>query len=85
MYPLYQEGDIVLILRQETLNASGDIGAILYDGELATLKKVKYVKGEDWMRLVPINPNFPPATIEGEDLERCRVLGIPKLLIREIP
>lgn len=83
MYPLYIDGDKVLILKQSTLERSGDIGAILYDSENATLKKVEYVKGEDWLRLVPINPEYQPKTIEGADLEECRVLGVPRLLIRE--
>ncbi len=84
MYPLYMNGDKVLILKQSTLNNSGDIGAILYDGDIATLKKVEYVMGEDWLRLVPINPEYQPKKIEGADLEMCRVIGIPRLLIREI-
>lgn len=84
MYPLYHDGDKVLVLKQTTLNNSGDIGAILYDDEIATIKKVEYVHGEDWLRLVPINPAFMPELIEGERLEHCRVIGIPKLLIREI-
>ncbi len=84
MYPLYMDGDKVLVLKQSTLDRSGDIGAILYDGESATLKKVEYVTGEDWMRLVPINPEFKPHEIHGADLEACRVLGVPRLLIREI-
>ena len=83
MYPLYHEGDKVLILKQSTLNRSGDIGAVMYNGECATLKKIEYVKGEDWMRLIPLNPNYIPKTIEGVDLENCRVLGIPFVLIRE--
>lgn len=81
-YPI--DGDKVLILRQSTLNRSGDIGAIIYGGENATLKKVEYVMGENWMKLVPLNPNYPPIMIEDYDLEQCRVLGIPWLLIREI-
>ena len=84
MYPLYQDGDKVLILRQSTLNRSGDVGAIVYDSEYATLKKIEYVQGEDWLRLIPINPNYPPREITGSDLEQCRVLGIPTLLVREI-
>lgn len=84
MYPLYMDGDKVLILRQSTLNYSGEIGAVLYEGENATLKKVEYVDGEDWMRLVPVNPEYKPKLIENSDLEQCRVLGIPRLLIREI-
>ena len=84
MYPAFQEGDKVLILKQSTLNHSGQIGAVLYDDECATLKKVEYVMGEDWMKLVPINPSYPPKMVRNEDLERCKVIGIPKLLIREI-
>ena len=84
MYPAYQENDTVLILKHSTLNYSGQVGAILYDGEYATLKKVEFVYGEDWMKLIPINPNHPPKTITDADLERCKVMGIPKLLIREI-
>ena len=72
-----------VILRQSTLNHSGEIGAIVYD-DYATLKKVEYVNGEDWLRMVPINPQYPPKRVEGAELEQCKVLGIPKLLIREI-
>lgn len=84
MYPEYQDGDKVLVLKQSTLNYSGQVGVVLYDSESATLKKVEYKQGEDWMRFVPINPSFPPRLIENEDLELCRVLGIPKLIIREV-
>lgn len=84
MYPLYMDGDKVLILRQTTLNRSGEIGAVLYDGDYATLKKVEYVTGENWMKLIPINPSYQPKLIENEDLNYCRIMGIPKLLIREI-
>lgn len=84
MYPTYQEGDKVLVLKQTTLNYSGQVGVILYDDELASLKKVEYKKGEDWLRMVPINPNHPVKKITGEDLEHCRILGIPRLLIRDI-
>lgn len=83
MYPLYMNGDKVLILRQTTLNHSGQIGAIVYE-EYATLKKIEYVNGEDWLKMIPINPQYQPKRIEGPDLEQCRVLGIPKLLIREV-
>lgn len=84
MYPLYLDGDKVLILKQSTLDRSGDIGLIRYDGECATLKKVEYVTGEDWMKLIPLNPEYQPRTIEGADLEQCEVIGVPRLLIREI-
>ena len=84
MYPQYCEGDKVLILKQTTLNTSGTVGAVLYDDDYATLKKVTYARGEDWLELSPINPMYPPKRIVGADLERCRIIGIPKLLIRDI-
>lgn len=83
MYPMYMAGDVVLVLRQATLNRSGDIGVILIDDEL-TLKKVEYVMGEDWMKLIPINPVYAPRMIVNEELEKCRVQGIPRMVIREI-
>ena len=84
MYPAYQEGDKVLVLKQSTLNYSGQVGVILYDDEYASLKKVEFKMGEDWLRMVPINPTHPVKKVSGEDLEHCRILGIPRLLIREI-
>ncbi len=83
MYPLYMDGDRVLIKKTPSLERSGEIGAVLYE-DYATLKKVEYVVGEDWMKLVPINPSYQPKTITGADLEQCKVLGVPVLLIREI-
>ena len=84
MYPDYREGDKVLVLRQDTLDYSGQVGAILYDGELATLKRVEFAPGEDWLRLVPINPQFPAKRIAAGELEQCRVLGVPRFLFREL-
>lgn len=84
MYPLYHEGDHVLVLKQSTLNRSGEIGVVLYGGDKATLKKVEYVMGEDWMRLVPINPNYKELLVKDADLEQCRILGIPRVLIRDL-
>lgn len=84
MYPLYVDGDVVLVLRQPTMDRSGQIGVVVYEDDNATLKRVDYVMGEDWVKLTPVNPQYPPVMIEGERLEHCRVLGIPKLLIREI-
>lgn len=84
MIPLYHEGDKVLILKQSTMNYSGQIGVVIYGDDKGTLKRVEYAQGEDWMRLVPLNLNHPIVRIENEDLEHCRVIGIPRLLIREI-
>ena len=84
MYPAYHNDDIVIVLRQSTLNYSGQIGAVLYDDECATLKKVEFCQGEDWMELISINPNYPPKRIENESLEHCRILGVPWFLLRNL-
>lgn len=84
MFPDFQDGDLVLVLRQSTMDGSGRVGVVVYADDKATLKRVQYVTGEDWMRLTPINPQYPPITIRGEDLEHCRVIGIPRLLIRDL-
>lgn len=84
MYPMYIEGDKVLVLKADTLERSGQVGVLLYNGDNATVKKIEYAAGEDWLRMVPINPNYPPKTVTGADLEQCRVIGIPKMLVREI-
>lgn len=84
MFPTYQDGDIVLVLKQTTMNHSGQIGVVMYDDDKATLKRVEYVMGEDWMKLSPINPQFPPVMVRDEALEHCRVLGIPKMVIRKV-
>lgn len=84
MYPQFQEGDIVLVLKQTTMDYSGQIGVVMYDDDKATLKRVEFVVGEDWMKLSPINPQYPPMIVRDEKLEHCRVLGIPKILMRNI-
>lgn len=85
MYPDYQDGDVLLVLRQSALDRSGQVAVVIYDGgEDATLKKVEYAPGEDWMKLLPINPQYPPRTISGIDLEQCRIIGLPKILVRDI-
>lgn len=83
MYPNYMDGDRVLVLRTPTVE-SGTIAVVLYDGQSATLKKVNYVYGEDWMELEPLNREYAPKRIEAADLEQCRVLGEVKRLIRVV-
>ena len=82
MYPLYHDGDKVLILKQDTLPEPGAICAVFYNDENATIKKIEPLK--DRIRLVPVNPMYQPEEITGESLNHFRVLGLPKYLIREI-
>lgn len=82
MYPHYQDGDYVLVRKTDALDYSGQIGVLLH-GDEGTIKKIEYTPGEDWLRLVPLNPEYMTKTIEGSELETCRIIGVPKLIIRE--
>ena len=84
MYPDYQDGDHVIVLSQSTMDRSGQVGVVRYNDETATLKRIEYVMGEDWMTLRPINPQFPPVTIRDAELEECTVFGVAKYVIREL-
>lgn len=83
MYPDFRNGDIVLVLKQSTMNHSGEIGVISYGDDEMTIKRINYVDGEDWLELVPLNNLYPPKRIAGVDLESCHIIGIPRVLIRE--
>lgn len=82
MYPFYLDGDVVLVLRADALEHDGQVALVRYDGEYATLKKVERL--QDGLRLIPLNPIYPPRTISGVDLEQCSIIGIPRLLLRNV-
>lgn len=65
MYPAFQNGDIVLVLRQSTMNHSGEIGVISYGDDEMTIKRINYVQSEDWLELVPLKPVSPAQTDRG--------------------
>jgi repressor LexA len=83
MYPRILEGDRILCKRCDSVD-SGSFAVVIYDSECATVKKVNYVHGENWLELIPINPEYPTKRIEGADLEQCRVLGKVIKLIRDL-
>lgn len=84
MYPQFQDGDEILCLRCSDMGISGRIGIMLLGGGEATVKRIEYKTGEDWIDLVPINPEFKPRRIEGVDLEQCRVVGRVIKVIRTV-
>lgn len=84
MYPAFMEGDKVLVLLTPELEYSGQVGLVRYDGEMATLKKIEYPETREWLRLVPINPNYPSRTISDEALADCAIIGVPRLIIRTV-
>lgn len=83
MYPRILEGDTIFCLRTDSVD-SGDIAVVIYNGDEATVKKVKYVEGEHWLELIPFNPEYPTKHIEGSDLELCHVQGKVIKLIRDV-
>jgi len=83
MYPLILDGDWVLVRKTESVD-SGSVAVVLYDGDTATVKRVNYVYGEDWLELIPQNPEFMKKRIEKSDLEQCRVLGRVMQIMRKI-
>ena len=80
MQPELKDGDRVLCKRAPSVD-SGNIAVVLY-GEEATIKRVNYINGEDWLELIPANPSYETKRIEGAELESCRVLGKVVQLIR---
>ncbi len=83
MYPKLLDGDRVLVHRADSVD-SGSIAIVLYDGDEATIKKVVYENGCDWIDLIPLNSKYQPKRISGTDLEQCRILGKVVNLTRKI-
>ena len=81
MYPMFCDGDELLCLSTNDAGGSGKVAILIY-GEEATLKKLEYPSGKEWLDLVPINPEYQTKRISGVELERCRVIGVPVRLIR---
>jgi len=80
MYPEFLEGDKVLILAQDVVE-NCHVAVVIYEGELGTLKKVEFERGR--VRLIPFNTNYKPITISGPDLDYFRVLGVPRMIMRD--
>ena len=82
MYPKIVDGDYILVRRQDSVD-SGSTAVILYNDREASIKRVNYISGENWIELEPFNRLYPPIKLSGQDLKQCRVLGQVKKLIRD--
>lgn len=78
MYPKYLEGDIVIIKLQPDCESGQDC-VVYLNGYDATLKKV--IKKNGTVVLEPINNQYPPVTIDKEDVH---LLGVVKELRRKV-
>lgn len=81
MSPKIENGDLIQVHRQTSVD-SGDIAVVLLDGDNGFVKKVDYT--ETSITLTSLNYNYPPIVLQGEDVQRVRVVGKVKKIIREI-
>lgn len=79
MYPDIKEGDSVLVRCQSSID-SGAIAVVNIDNEDGVVKKVVY--DSDWVELRSINPMYPPRRFEGADVQRVRVFGLVRKVVR---
>lgn len=80
MYPMFMEGDLVLVRCQTSVD-SGSYAVVTIDGEDGVVKKIVY--GSDFIELQSINPMYPPRRFEGEEVMRIRVFGLVKEIKRK--
>lgn len=83
MYPKILDGDRVLVLRTDSVD-SGTTAIVLYNGDEATIKKVVYSVGENWVDLVPNNPEYDTKRIFANEFDQFRIIGKAVKLIRDI-
>ena len=72
MSPKIEDGDLVLVHKQPSVN-SGNYAVVIVDDEDGRVKIVKY--GVDWIELHSINPYYPTRDFKGKDIERIRIIG----------
>lgn len=77
MEPRILEGDVVIVLKQETAE-TGDIVIATVNGTDATCKRLK--KYRDGIELIPINPSYDPMFYTNEEIENKPVKIIGKVV-----
>ena len=81
MTPLFDEGDTVIIHKQEDFK-NGENCVVLINGDEATIKKV--YKGNAGIELKAINPYYPPRIFSKEEIQSLpvQIIGVVEKLIR---
>ncbi len=80
MYPIFIEGDLVLVQCQTCVD-SGSYAVVVIDDCDGVIKKIIY--GDNFLELHSINPMYPIRRFEGEDMRRVRVCGLVKEIKRK--
>lgn len=81
MEPLFDDGDIVIVHKQDDFS-NGDNCVVLINGEEATIKKV--YKGTTGIKLQAVNPYYPPRIFTEEEIRDLpvKVIGVVEKSIR---
>lgn len=72
MEPSITEGDLALIRKQDDVE-SGELAAVVINGEEGTLKRV--IKKDGALILQAFNPAYPPRVFTGTDINTVRIAG----------
>ncbi len=81
MFPKIEEGDTIQVHMQSSVD-SGSIAVLLVDGDEAVVKRL--IIGDGYLELHSFNPMYPVRRFEGEQMQRVRVLGAVRKIIKEV-
>lgn len=81
MYPKIEDGDTIQVHKQDCID-SGDIGVVLVNGDDGLVKKVVY--DANYIELQSINPMYPPQRYEMSDMNKIKVVGKVKTVIKHL-
>lgn len=81
MYPKIEDGDIIIVRRQTSVD-SGSIGVVLLDEGEGLVKIIEY--GSTWIELRSINENYPVQRFKGPEVQRLRVVGKVQQIIKRL-
>lgn len=81
MEPLFDDGDIVIVHKQDNFN-NGENCVVLINGDEATIKKV--YKGTTGIELKAVNPYYPPRIFTEEEIRDLpvKIIGVVEKSIR---
>lgn len=82
MFPYIIETDVIIFKKTNTCE-SGDIAAVLVNGDEATVKLIK--RDEKGITLIPFNPMYPKMSYTNEDIinKPVQIIGVLKELRRK--
>lgn len=81
MSPKILEGDLVLIQCQQHVD-SGSLAVVIIDNEDGVIKRIKY--DDNHIELVSENPYYPPRIFRDSDMQRIKIVGLVKRIIRDV-